>query len=1189
MPSMEECLDILVGFSVSLSLTLFIFRAFFFSGGFAFFGEFGTNLGRTDYATSLWDPLNQRPLLPNHMIVDSWSNMLTPELGQRIPLMLSFTLVGASMFFSSYKLLRSRFDRVATFLGALFAMTFSMINPFTVTRIPHGKMLFFYALVPTLFYLLHISFSKLERMKKVAILRNSVMTALVLFFMSISIRLPFLLPLLISVLIIHAKQILRSLKNFFVYVLSTSTIFVAASSIWILPTFAASGNLPSPSIYILTKQVIDLLSRHASILNVLTMNSEWHGGARALLIPSDPTLEFARYVCLGLIPILAFLPLLIAWKRKDVLTLALMALISVFLAKGANPPFSNFYYWFVFDTPVVSSFGWIFRGSGKWSFLAVTPAMILLSSFTVGFLAERIRNLNLDMKSKNILTAMLFSVLLIIPLLSGFPLLSGDVNGEMSTQEIPTNYLNAYEWLEKQNGESSALWYPSVPKWGAVGSSIKYDHYWNYLDEKAFENGLVNPARLLAPWGTRYIIVRGDELEETETSRILSFLESQEGIRSSKNFTDIYIFENSEHTDQVSITSQNIWVSGGIDKFSTVLGSKTFQDKTSVLFSDYLDLKHARAQSRFDTFLLDNLDLLYNVLRTRGDCLVITPFQHVRDYNPDQVWSRAATTDPIHGPWHSYIEDFGIDNWQFDYGKGLVFTRSSWLISKSSVPQQSDLIVSWEFENSDSIESWKNENPEVQFGALQVLEWEDGNLKAELYNSTWGWKTIKSPLIEVATWHVYRFSLMVKGQDAQSVHVKVVEYDSNRTVIHAERLSGIGTGTFNWQRTIADYSPKKEETKYIQLQVWHGSETDKPLPNVIWLDEIKIYNMSRYTQPIRLEIPFNIETENDYKVIIRYFANSEGGKIDVYVDKEHFGLMTKNQLNQFVWEQVQTLNLTKGEHKLILENVQGLNAVNMFVFVPVEEYEKAIGEIQTLLKDKVIFYVFEAESDLYHEETQISQEFVHEASNGELVVLKEGSKVWCDVEVLIEGEYRLAANLKGQTDVKIANQTFILSSESLTFVYTDTIYLKTGKHNMEIASGTEETCLDVIWLFSIENDNETLEEIFRPKEVSAQIVNYQKIDPTKYVLEVNATNPFMLSFAEAYDSLWVARINDNEYKPIPLYSVTNGFRIEQTGRLQIIIEYKPQKWFYIGSAISITTLLLSITCLIYLNLIEKRA
>ena len=120
--------------------------------------------------------------------------------------------------------------------------------------------------------------------------------------------------------------------------------------------------------------------------------------------------------------------------------------------------------------------------------------------------------------------------------------------------------------------------------------------------------------------------------------------------------------------------------------------------------------------------------------------------------------------------------------------------------------------------------------------------------------------------------------------------------------------------------------------------------------------------------------------------------------------------------------------------------------------------------------------------------------------------------------------------------------------------------------------------LEKIILYSSQG-TETLNDIFSPKENPAKIITYEKVDPTKYIITINATSPFMLSFAESYDPLWVAYVDGTEYQPVPLYSVINGFWINKTGDLEIVLRYKPQDWFEVGSIISITTL---VGCMGYL-------
>jgi len=77
----------------------------------------------------------------------------------------------------------------------------------------------------------------------------------------------------------------------------------------------------------------------------------------------------------------------------------------------------------------------------------------------------------------------------------------------------------------------------------------------------------------------------------------------------------------------------------------------------------------------------------------------------------------------------------------------------------------------------------------------------------------------------------------------------------------------------------------------------------------------------------------------------------------------------------------------------------------------------------------------------------------------------------------------------------------------------------------------------------------------------------------------------MLSFAEAYDPLWEARIYKDgklveKVRSLPLYSIINGFWINETEELEIVIRYTPQDWFELGLKISALTF---IGCICYLS------
>ena len=94
-------------------------------------------------------------------------------------------------------------------------------------------------------------------------------------------------------------------------------------------------------------------------------------------------------------------------------------------------------------------------------------------------------------------------------------------------------------------------------------------------------------------------------------------------------------------------------------------------------------------------------------------------------------------------------------------------------------------------------------------------------------------------------------------------------------------------------------------------------------------------------------------------------------------------------------------------------------------------------------------------------------------------------------------------------------------------------------------------------------------------------VSFKQISPEKYEVQVRgASAPFALVFGQAYDPLWIARLEGGKtVDPVSLYSTVTGFPIDRRGDFKLTIEYVPQGWFVQGLVASLTVLVL---CLFYL-------
>jgi hypothetical protein len=114
-------------------------------------------------------------------------------------------------------------------------------------------------------------------------------------------------------------------------------------------------------------------------------------------------------------------------------------------------------------------------------------------------------------------------------------------------------------------------------------------------------------------------------------------------------------------------------------------------------------------------------------------------------------------------------------------------------------------------------------------------------------------------------------------------------------------------------------------------------------------------------------------------------------------------------------------------------------------------------------------------------------------------------------------------------------------------------------------------------------------------QTAANSISGKEINPTMWTARVSSNKPFLLIFAEGYDPQWEATIYKYGHevgtaKPIPLYSAINGFQINDTGDLEIVIQYRPQLLYFsiaLILAIAFLTILFYFAFMFYKNQLEQ--
>lgn len=107
-------------------------------------------------------------------------------------------------------------------------------------------------------------------------------------------------------------------------------------------------------------------------------------------------------------------------------------------------------------------------------------------------------------------------------------------------------------------------------------------------------------------------------------------------------------------------------------------------------------------------------------------------------------------------------------------------------------------------------------------------------------------------------------------------------------------------------------------------------------------------------------------------------------------------------------------------------------------------------------------------------------------------------------------------------------------------------------------------------------------------------LSWTMVNPTKYLIRVqDAKPPFRLIFSETYDELWRARVGEQmipsekyvyrqrDSQEMYNYYSLNSFLINQTGDFEMVVEYVAQRYLDYGLIVSIGTLALVFTGLVW--------
>jgi len=609
-----------------------------------------------------------------------------------------FFVASFSFYFSSVLFFKKRINTqdLKFKIGAIFGSLFYAYNVWSIHRVGHWYLWIGYGLLPIFFVssLYALRYPKKIHYAFASVLLWSVASSTP--HMAIFYGLIFVILSGIVLIKNYRNRVafIRLLKPIFLIII----VYPFINFYWIYPYMNSSTSETFLWNSVVTEESTLHLSRESNFPNLFRLIEGTYNMGTINVIPQSTSVLYSFWLFLGFVPpIIAILSVLFVKAnkiRRDVLFFLGIALIGIFLSLGTNAPF-KFYSTLLFSTNLISTIQILFREPDKWGFLVAIgfSFLIVVSSFLILSKFQTFR------RNREISIAFVVFVLASITIYF-YPALNDSLQSLYHPVVLPAEFSRLDNILRTIPNDSKVFFMPYSAEntiWGANKGTLNIyplasllsniapsdyntlERYHNFLVDSILGNKTNNIDNALYPLGTSYLIYHNDTLMLTN-NQLLNKLERLDGLQYIKSAGFMKIFKvGNDKKSEVNIPVNNALVVGGLNIFNSLNSIHSFDTLNTSLY--FLDQKTKNAK---DKFAINNSQYLFAskysndfILSLINNNLTIAPFGVTNHHNPEKLWSKASVYDPGNAWFNPYLTELGMDNSDFDYGKGLVLTSAA--------------------------------------------------------------------------------------------------------------------------------------------------------------------------------------------------------------------------------------------------------------------------------------------------------------------------------------------------------------------------------------------------------------------------------------------------------------------------------------------------------------------------------
>jgi hypothetical protein len=518
-------------------------------------------------------------------------------------------------------------------------------------------------------------------------------------------------------------------------------VWASLSAFWVAPALFLATLRPLQPNYIVTFEVIDLLSRRSDIVNVLRLTDSWF-----VLFPHEPSDAFMRALWQPaslVLPLVAIFSFLLNRRRALAWTVTLLWIPIAILATGS---YYGAHYYSLTDW----RFGWLFRGANKWTGVVAMLNSILVAMLLLSLVAQK-SNVS-HSRSSHLWWNRIRNTALLRPYMAGLiiamlflvyagPSIAGSMESVYGFSEPPEGFADVLNSLERDTDPGKALYVPydlpsrkkyflyyprSSPgdsvRWGALPPGSLFSPYFvNFVYRTLVEIDPEVGLELLSLLGVSHLVIT-DVPEDVsgDTDNIVSRLDTAQGVRYTGQFGGFVVYEvNTTVPDAWSLPRPAVSTVGLTALRTLAQISSEPIHRMPIVFADqqYVPASLLMMPSPVVFAGDPTLDL---VVKSLEDYTPVPLFNAAKSHAPLRVWSRAGIMDPQHGPFHQYLEENSDDIWSFDRGENLVLTSAAAELPSDVALDGGVSLSANTF--TFSLDGWTTQNP----GVLKLVHFLDG-------------------------------------------------------------------------------------------------------------------------------------------------------------------------------------------------------------------------------------------------------------------------------------------------------------------------------------------------------------------------------------------------------------------------------------------------------------------------------